>query len=67
MKYGFIFIIIITTMFGGVCIGAVKMSQDYIEAQRSGCCSRHGGVSYCGQSGYYICADGTRSKSCRCR
>lgn len=34
---------------------------------RSGCCSHHGGVAYCGKSGYYICNDGTQSPSCRCR
>lgn len=31
-----------------------------------GCCSHHGGVSYCGNSGYYICNDGTQSPSCSC-
>ncbi len=31
-----------------------------------GCCSWHGGVSYCGSNGYYICNDGTQSPSCRC-
>lgn len=31
-----------------------------------GCCSYHGGISYCGSSGYYICNDGTRSPSCTC-
>ena len=34
---------------------------------RSGCCSHHGGVAYCGKSGYYICNDGTQSPSCTCR
>lgn len=31
-----------------------------------GCCSWHGGVAYCGSSGYYICNDGTQSPSCTC-
>lgn len=31
-----------------------------------GCCSRHGGVSYCGNNGYYICNDGSQSPSCIC-
>ena len=34
---------------------------------RSGCCSHHGGVAYCGKSGYYICNDGSQSPSCTCR
>lgn len=36
-----------------------------VNAQR-GCCSWHGGVSHCGDSGYYICNDGSRSPSCTC-
>ena len=32
-----------------------------------GCCSHHGGVSYCDSStGRYVCADGTYSPSCTC-
>jgi hypothetical protein len=31
-----------------------------------GCCSHHGGQSYCGANGRWICADGTTSPSCRC-
>ncbi len=31
-----------------------------------GCCSWHGGQSYCGSSGYWICGDGTESPSCTC-
>lgn len=34
--------------------------------ERSGCCSHHGGVAYCGKSGYFICNDGTQSPSCKC-
>ncbi len=68
MKYGFIFLITISMMFGGVCFGAIKMGQDYMDsAYKSGCCSRHGGVSYCGKNEYYVCADNTQSPSCRCR
>jgi len=34
---------------------------------RSGCCSWHGGVSYCDTSvGRYVCNDGTYSPSCGC-
>lgn len=31
-----------------------------------GCCSHHKGVDYCGDTGYYICQDGTQSPSCEC-
>lgn len=31
-----------------------------------GCCSWHGGISYCGSNNYYICNDGTESPSCTC-
>jgi len=31
-----------------------------------GCCSWHGGISHCGDNGYYICNDGTQSPSCTC-
>ncbi|MFZ3137530.1 MAG: choice-of-anchor D domain-containing protein [Thermodesulfovibrionales bacterium] len=37
-----------------------------ISYAKSGCCSHHGGVAYCGSSGYYICNDGTRSPTCTC-
>lgn len=36
-----------------------------VEASR-GCCSWHGGISHCGENGYYICNDGTQSPSCTC-
>lgn len=42
-----------------------KMPTTEIDT-RSGCCSHHGGVAYCGKNGYYICNDGTRSPSCTC-
>lgn len=69
MKYWVIFSILVTTLFGGMCSGAIIYGQDYVASvsNKSGCCSRHGGVSYCGKSGYYVCADGTTSPSCRCR
>lgn len=35
-----------------------------LSAQKSGCCSWHGGIAYCGSNGYYICNDGTQSPSC---
>ena len=31
-----------------------------------GCCSRHGGVSGCSDSGRQVCRDGTLSPSCTC-
>jgi hypothetical protein len=36
-----------------------------IGIERSGCCSWHGGVSYCGYMGKYICNDGWTS-GCSC-
>lgn len=34
---------------------------------RRGCCSHHGGISYCDtQQGRYVCRDGTYSPSCGC-
>lgn len=36
-----------------------------VKASR-GCCSHHGGISFCGYNGYYICSDGTQSPSCTC-
>ena len=68
MKYGYIFLMIISMMFGGMCFGAIKMSQDYLGlSNKSGCCSNHGGVSYCGNTGHFVCMDGTQSPSCRCK
>jgi len=32
----------------------------------NGCCSWHGGISYCSSDGYYICNDGTKSPTCHC-
>lgn len=36
-----------------------------VHAQR-GCCSRHGGVVGCSETGRQVCADGTLSPSCTC-
>ncbi|MGL5484899.1 MAG: hypothetical protein ACRDC6_01210 [Shewanella sp.] len=33
---------------------------------KRGCCSHHGGVSHCGDNGYYICNDGEESPTCTC-
>ena len=30
------------------------------------CCTDHGGVDYCVTEGYWVCKDGTESKSCSC-
>lgn len=38
---------------------------EIIGLERSGCCSSHGGVAYCGYTGSYVCQDGWTS-SCRC-
>lgn len=33
---------------------------------KGGCCSRHGGVAGCSESGRQVCSDGTLSPSCTC-
>lgn len=33
---------------------------------QQGCCSWHGGISYCASNGRYVCRDGTYSPTCRC-
>ena len=33
---------------------------------KQGCCSHHGGVSYCSNNGRYVCNDGTYSPTCTC-
>ncbi len=33
---------------------------------QSGCCSWHGGESYCGANGRWVCNDGTYSPTCTC-
>ena len=41
------------------------MAPSFVFANR-GCCSWHGGISHCGNNGYYICNDGSQSPSCTC-
>lgn len=45
---------------------AILLLPSSVSFAKQGCCSYHGGVAYCGSSGYYICNDGTRSPSCTC-
>ena len=45
---------------------AILLLPSSVSLAKRGCCSYHGGVAYCGSSGYYICNDGTRSPSCTC-
>ena len=45
---------------------AILLLPSSVSLAKQGCCSYHGGVAYCGSSGYYICNDGTRSPSCTC-
>jgi hypothetical protein len=45
---------------------AILLLPSSVSLAKQGCCSYHGGVDYCGSSGYYICNDGTRSPSCTC-
>jgi len=40
-------------------------AKKYFQAERSGCCSWHGGVSGC-MGGRVVCNDGTYSPSCTC-
>lgn len=46
----------------GVCL-KVPGAQN----NEQGCCSYHGGVSYCQYDNHVICKDGTISPSCMCR
>jgi hypothetical protein len=46
-------------------VGFLFLNVSFVSA-KSGCCSHHGGVSYCGGSGYYICNDGTQSPNFTC-
>ncbi len=41
-------------------------TNPFINPERSGCCSWHGGVCGCTSSGRAICCDGTLSPSCGC-
>lgn len=54
-------------LFSSVGYVAVSKNIQPQAVERSGCCSHHGGVAYCGKSGYFICNDGTQSPSCTCR
>lgn len=54
-------------LFSSVGYVAVSKNVQPQIVERSGCCSHHGGVAYCGKSGYFICNDGTQSPSCTCR
>ena len=60
------FIILFLVGFAGLIVYYVTSNSTQCEA-KAGCCSRHGGVSHCGSSGFYVCNDGTRSPSCRCK
>lgn len=62
--------LVITTLLGIISatgIAAISKMPVSEADTRSGCCSHHGGVAYCGKSGYFICNDGTQSPSCTCR
>ena len=54
-------------LFSSVGYVAVSKNIQPQTVERSGCCSHHGGVAYCGKSGYFICNDGTPSPSGTCR
>jgi len=54
--------ILIMALFGAIFLFSPKSSN-----ATSGCCSWHGGVSYCDTSvGTYVCNDGSYSPSCGC-
>lgn len=48
-----------------ITLASVPFMHGTTEA-KSGCCSSHGGVNYCGSNGKYICNDGTASPTCGC-
>lgn len=66
MKRFFAFLVLAVLLSGIGYLNLSKTTSNKCEA-RAGCCSHHGGVAYCGKSGYYICNDGTQSPSCTCR
>ncbi len=66
MKKVFICLGLLATIVGFSTVAYSQVTPTQTDF-RSGCCSHHGGVAYCGKSGYYICNDGTQSPSCRCR
>jgi hypothetical protein len=49
----------------GLIVLALFFSNKAVFAQQ-GCCSYHGGVSYCASSGRDVCADGSYSPTCTC-
>ena len=50
-----------------ICLLSIFFLFPIISDARSGCCSWHGGVSYCDTTvGRYVCNDGTYSPSCGC-
>ncbi len=67
MKRFFTILFFACLLSAGVSYVAVSQNVLPETAQQRGCCSHHGGVAYCGKSGYYICNDGSQSPSCRCR
>lgn len=66
MKKTFFTIALVGLLFG-IGYSAIQAAPTAQVETRSGCCSHHGGVAYCGKYGYYICNDGTQSPSCTCR
>lgn len=62
----FLTIVFLTTLL--LSTGYTAISKNIIpeSTQKQGCCSHHGVVAYCGQSGYFICNDGTQSPTCTC-
>ncbi len=57
----------IKTLLIVVSFTLVTLLPQNIALAKSGCCSWHGGVSYCDTSaGRYVCNDGTYSPSCGC-
>lgn len=49
-----------------VLLGIIFLFVPFSVNAKSGCCSWHGGVSYCAENGRYVCNDGTYSPSCTC-
>ena len=60
-----LFIVFSLVGFFAICCYYAFAQSNQCEA-KAGCCSRHGGVSRCGNDGYYVCNDGTSSPSCKC-
>lgn len=60
----FIFVVGVSSVFS--YNQATSKSADCIQAERAGCCSRHGGVCGCTKDHRAKCCDGTLSPSCGC-